>query len=366
MTTNSRCWMLTTAVAAALVTSLAARATPLTLHVGDPAPGFELTTWLKNPPVQRFEPGHIYLLEFWATRCAPCIEALPHLKQLSQQYQGKVTFIAIDEPYDWETLDSVRKFVRKKDALMTYPVAMDALEGHGEKLYDHWGPPAGFAGFPVTFIVDGAGRIAWTGTPNGVDEPLQKIVAGSWDLAAARRQQQTEHDTVMSEQDEREAFRGLLTRKDYAATIKRADDLVARDPKQEGITFGYKLKALSATHPEAALTYAEDLPKQYRGAAAELLADEPHLSKPAYDFIARQLESELAENPNAHPMTWQTLAQVQHQRGNLDRAIEAQKTALAKFDAMGYGQGGAEGMQQIRQELSSTLDAYLAEKSKKR
>jgi thiol-disulfide isomerase/thioredoxin len=346
------------AIAAGLPTSAAAAASPLALRVGDTAPGYELSTWLKGPPVPRLERGHIYVLEFWATRCAPCIEALPHLKELADSYAGKVRFVAIGEPYDWETLDSVQKFVRKKDKLMTYPVALDALKGKGEKLYDRWGPPAGFAGLPVTFIVDGAGRVAWTGLPTTVDEPLKQIVAGKYDLTAARKQQQADHDAVLSENEQRERFRTLLTQKDYAAVIKRADDLVARRPDQEGLVFAFKLAALSETNVASAVTYAETLPEEYQGTAAEILAEKPNLSQPAYGFIAQQLEKAVAKDPDAHVVTWQTLAKIQHQLGNLDRAIQAQKTALAKSDAMGYTE--------ISQELRTTLTAYQAEKSGKR
>ena len=298
------------------------------------------------------------MLEFWATRCAPCIEALPHLKQLADQYKGKATFIAIGQPYDWETVDSVQKFVRKKDALMTYPVALDARKGKGPKLYDRWGPPAGFAGLPVTFIVDAAGKVAWTGLPTGVDQPLQQIVAGKYDLAAARKQQQIDHDTVLSANDQLERFRTLLQQKDYAAVIKRADDLIARRPDQEGSVFAFKLAALSETHLDSAVTYAETLDPQFQGTAAEILAEKPNLPKSANQFIAQELEKTVAKDPDAHVVTWQTLAKVQHDLGNLDRAIAAQKTALTKSDAMGYTE--------ISQQLSATLKAYQAEKSGKR
>jgi thiol-disulfide isomerase/thioredoxin len=345
-----------TAPATAPVAVPAAKA--LALRIGDQAPRYELNTWLKGPPVPRLERGHIYVLEFWATRCAPCIEALPHLKELADTYAGKVTFIAIGEPYDWETVDSVQKFVRKKDKLMTYPVALDALKGKGEKMYDRWGPPAGFAGLPVTFIVDGAGKVAWTGLPTSVDEPLKQIVAGKYDMAAARKQQQADHDAVFSENEQRERFRTLLQQKDYAAVIKRADDLVARHPEQEGLVFAFKLAALSETNLDSAVTYAETLPEDMQGTAAEILSEKPNLSKPVYQFIAQQLEKEVARDPNAHVVTWQNLAKVQHELGNLDRAIQAQKTALAKSDAMGYGE--------ISKDLRTTLDAYQAEKSRKR
>ena len=128
-------------LAAALVTGMnAAIAAPLTLKVGDPAPEYRVATWLKGDPVPELERGHVYLLEFWATRCAPCIAALPHLKALSEQYAGKVTFIAIGQPYEWETVDAVQDFMRKRGHLMTYAVGLDTLHGQGPRMYDKWDP----------------------------------------------------------------------------------------------------------------------------------------------------------------------------------------------------------------------------------
>lgn len=331
---------------------------PLTLKIGDPAPEYKVATWLKGEPVPRLESGRIYLLEFWATRCAPCIKALPHLKELSGQYKDEVTFIAIGQPYEWETVDSVRQFVRKRDELMPYAVGLDTLHGEGERLYDRWGPPAGFRGLPVTIIVDESGRIAWTGMPTDVDKPLQQIVAGTYDIRAARRQQEADYQAALLDSGEQESFRTMLADKDYAAVIERVDKQVARDLAQEAQLYPFKLMALLQTDTSEAIAYARLLPPELQGAAAELLAGEADLPPSADEFIVQQLEKTVAGNPDAHVVTWQTLAGVHHRLGNLDRAIRAQQTALDKSEAMGYEEFSAR--------LRATLKEYLAEKSDQR
>ena len=55
------------------------------LNIGDPAPPLRIREWIKGEPVQGFEKGHVYILEFWATWCRPCIAAMPHLSALAEK-----------------------------------------------------------------------------------------------------------------------------------------------------------------------------------------------------------------------------------------------------------------------------------------
>jgi thiol-disulfide isomerase/thioredoxin len=330
-------------------------AAPLTLKAGDPAPEFKVATWLKGTPVKQLERGNIYVLEFWATRCAPCIKALPHLKELSEQYKGKATFIAIGQPYERETLESIQEFVRRKDDLMPYAVGLEPLHGKGPRMYDQWGPPAGFAGLPVTIVVDGAGRIAWTGMPMELDEPLKQIVAGTHDIQAARRQQEADHAAADVNSAQRESFRTMLADKDYAAVIQRVDTLAARNPALEGEVYAYKLMALLETDPPEAIAYAQGLPPALRGDAASVLAERDGLPQAAYEFIAAELEKAVS-NPDTHVMSWQLLASTYHRLGKLDRAIEIQQAALKKSDEMGYTEFSVQ--------LRRKLEQYQAEKAK--
>jgi len=37
--------------------------------------------------------GQSGVLEFWQTACAPCLEAIPHLNELVEQFSNRVVFI---------------------------------------------------------------------------------------------------------------------------------------------------------------------------------------------------------------------------------------------------------------------------------
>src|SRR3569833_317608 len=79
----------------AVITHAQSDQSPL-LIIGDPAPPLRVREWLKGTPVQSLEKGKVYVVEFWATWCIPCIAGMPHLSDLARKYKDNVTVIGID------------------------------------------------------------------------------------------------------------------------------------------------------------------------------------------------------------------------------------------------------------------------------
>ena len=113
--------------------------------------------------------GKIRLVDFWATWCAPCREAIPDLKALHETYKDKgltVLAISVDEPSQ-----IVEPFVRKMEIPYT------TLLGD-EKVADAFG---GIVGLPTTFLIDRDGKIVDTfvgGTPKEVFESKIRALLG--------------------------------------------------------------------------------------------------------------------------------------------------------------------------------------------
>lgn len=164
-----------------------------TLKAGDDAPAIKVGTWVKGKPVTKFEPGKVYVMEFWATWCGPCIVGIPHLTELQKEYKDKdVTIVgtAIWQREDSQQgrVDKVRSFVEGQGDKMNYTIAVD----DDKWMSDHWMRPAGRGGIPSAFIVGKTGKVEWMGHPNRMDGALKAVVAGTFDREAFAKQEAKE------------------------------------------------------------------------------------------------------------------------------------------------------------------------------
>jgi thiol-disulfide isomerase/thioredoxin len=163
-----------------------------TFKIGDPAPAIAPISWIQGTPVTKYEPGRVYVVEFWATWCPPCIKAIPHLSALQKKYADKLTVVGVNvegllghEP----KADAVPPFMKKWGKDMTYTVAMD--DPTKKTMSDAWITASGSLGIPTACIIDGRGELAWVGYPDQVqsytfDQALDDTVAGKTDRLRAR------------------------------------------------------------------------------------------------------------------------------------------------------------------------------------
>lgn len=156
-----------------------------TLKVGDAAPALSVEKWVKGEPITGLEKGKVYVVEFWATWCGPCVASMPHLSELQREHKDKgVTICGVnvweDNEYNSDTLAKAEKFVADKGDGMAYSVAFD---GAAKFMDAAWMKAAGREGIPCAFVVDRTGSIAWIGHPARLDMVLDEVLAGTWDIA---------------------------------------------------------------------------------------------------------------------------------------------------------------------------------------
>lgn len=185
-----------------------------TLKVGDKAPELKADKWLQGTEVKEFAKDKIYIVEFWATWCGPCIVMMPHMGEMQAEYKDKgVTFIGYTKKDPNNSAEKVETFVKKRGPALGYTFAYsDAAD-----TYNAWMRAAGQNGIPCCFVVDKAGTVAYIGHPMFLDVVLPKVVAGTWkieDGAAELKAVEAEVDAVFGS-FRGDAEKGLKTLADF-------------------------------------------------------------------------------------------------------------------------------------------------------
>ena len=111
--------------------------------------------------------GKILVVNFWASWCPPCIEEMPTLDLLQQEYlQQNVLFvgIGIDSP------SNIREFL--KSTPVSYAIVIGGLEG--SNLSKQMGNTQG--ALPYTVIIDSKGKSTYTKLGKISEDELRKAI----------------------------------------------------------------------------------------------------------------------------------------------------------------------------------------------
>ena len=106
----------------------------------------------------------VFLIDFWATWCGPCIESIPHLNELVGKYKN-IKFISIT----YEPADLIKKFL--KDHPMKSEVGLDD-DFKIFRSYNAWA-------IPNVVMINSKGKIAGRIHPNNLtDEVIDELLNG--------------------------------------------------------------------------------------------------------------------------------------------------------------------------------------------
>ncbi len=173
-----------------------------TMTIGSQAPAIDIENWVQDgngffKPVTEFEAGKVYVIEFWATWCGPCIASMPHLAATQNAYRGRdVQLISVSD----EDLETVEEFLKKetkdakgepttfKEVTSAYCLTCDP----DRSVHTDYMKAAGQGGIPTAFIVGKEGLVEWIGHPMKMDEPLEQIVEGKWNREAFKKEFEAE------------------------------------------------------------------------------------------------------------------------------------------------------------------------------
>ena len=153
-------------------------------NIGDQAPPLHIKKWLKGDEFKTFAKGKVYVVEFWATWCKPCIAGMPHLSELAVEYKGKVDFVGVSVMERKTTsITTIENFVKGMGTKMAYNVAVE----DSTLMADQWLTAFSERYIPQAFVIDQQGKVAWIGLPSQLQKVLPAIVAGTWDINSAAK-----------------------------------------------------------------------------------------------------------------------------------------------------------------------------------
>jgi len=111
--------------------------------------------------------GKVLVVNFWASWCPPCVEEMPTLDKLQQEFASKnVLFvgIGIDSP------SNIRQFLEMTP--VSYPIVIGGLEG--SSLSKQMGNAQG--ALPYTIIIDAKGKATNSKLGKISEEELRKAI----------------------------------------------------------------------------------------------------------------------------------------------------------------------------------------------
>jgi thiol-disulfide isomerase/thioredoxin len=149
-----------------LVHALASDGTSITLikttlrvpKIGEQLPEFSLATLDGQTIESRSLRNKIYLLDFWASWCKPCVEKFGLVKQVGAEFKTDVAVIAINVD-EQSRLPNAKKII--KNYSLTWPHVMNG-RGDADPLWKMFGGMEGNRlAIPLYVIVDAEGRLRY-------------------------------------------------------------------------------------------------------------------------------------------------------------------------------------------------------------
>ncbi|UPJ47693.1 TlpA family protein disulfide reductase [Bradyrhizobium sp. 200] len=336
----------------------------MVVRMDSPAPPIKVENWLRGQPLTSFQPGKVYIVEFWATWCGPCVKAMPHLVRLQEEYRDRgleVVGVAANE--EGPTLDEARTkldaWLTKKFSNLNYRIGFD-YTGNMNKL---WMDPSFSVGIPTSFVVDRDGYIAFIGLPTQLDDVLPKILNGSWrtsdEAKAADTERIAEGERTTREMTRKRALTEPIFAKltpamkaeDWANALSAVEEAVAVMP--DDVNFRvlhaglllHRMRDMRNGLPVMRQLVRDAIGKKSEpwmaGAMRQLFdpANDNSDFPPAERFAMGKELSEhiLALNPpqrgdGSKFLSYGAVAQYYYESGNKGRAIELVEVALKSLD----------------------------------
>ncbi len=351
---------LTSALLTLALASMAMTQTPK-LNIGDKAPEFKVDKWYKGAPVPALVPGKIYVVEFWATWCVPCKEAMPHITELAKKYKDEVIIAGVSVAENGSGIPAkIQAFVADMGDKMDYHVAGD-VDGY---MWKNWMEAAGENSIPCSFIIDGTGKVAFIGHPQNLEGALKQMIAGTYNLQAAKEQRRDAKSGAAASAADEKAITDAIRAKDFEAAITAIRKGLSGGSQTLPMLLADLLPKVAAlnesrAYEEFKLLQASPEFKDKVNIGMAFLVDEDGLSKRIYQLGLDEV-TRMSKRDDAAKNTFviHMMATGNFRIGELDKAIELEEKALAML------KDDPQSSARDKRTYETALAKYKAEKAK--
>ena len=289
-----------------------------------------LASWVKGTPITSFTPGKVYVFEFFSTSCSHCKEFAELITRLARTYGAQgAEFIAITD----EEAPIVKAWLDQPGKLNEVPYAVVSDPDRSAMITLQNGT---FRNFNPRFFVIKNGIVQWFGHPKDAEEPIAKVVAGTWDPETVRAAAITDStvsrgkdllDRVARECDKTGDWTPMFAALDAVRAVipERAGQYDAQrfvimiglgDMPDAGYEFGRRI----------AKEYAQDMPTTR--SLARAILNSPYAKRRDVDFAMELAVTAdtLAKGEDARAAD--TLGLAWFSKGNREKAIENAERAV--------------------------------------
>ena len=308
--------------------------TTLALSIGSKAPIPEISDFVRGEKPTFFEPGKVYVIEFWATWCPPCRQSMPHLTKLAEDMKSKgVVIVGVSD----EKVETVRTFLEKDEwkQKARYTLATDP-DRSTHKAYME---ASGQGGIPTAFIVK-EGVVQWIGHPMEMDAPLAKIVDGTWDPKTAKQSFEDSVAEEMKAMGRQNDMTKAIDSKDWDKAVALIDTEIAASTGEEAMQSKVQKAQilLVAGRSEAAYALCAELIKEdpaLRNFVATSVLHLPDVADRRVDLAITWLTDVTSAAGPANPQVLAELAYAWSLKGDFTKAADFMRRAIDTAKSLG-------------------------------
>lgn len=324
------------------------------IGVGDAAPMPECEHWIVGEAIDRFEPGRIYVIDFFMTSNPASRQTMPALSERQDVYGDAVTIIGIsNEPPEVVTgfLDS--SIEEEEDATWRDRIAYRLATDPDQSIWKRYFGSADEPAIPRAFIVGRTGLIEWIGNPLTIHRPLASVVDGSWDRDDFRAEWQRRQQLAGPERELAAAWQAQEWER-ALEIVRRMKAIDPESPRYQVQEFALLVGGLN--RPEEGYKLGERLMEEYwqepgvLNYLAWIASAGDNVAEHDLDFALKAAKRACEMMNWGEGGTLDTLARIYYEKGDLETALKWQREAV-KYP---YNE-------QAAAQLNATLDRYEAE-----